>query len=334
MKIGIIGPAQSGKTTMFKVLLQSDTNADIGVFKVMDSRLEKLAQLFSAKKITHPEFTFLDLQSTGDFSSKNNSKLQDIDLFVCVIGSFFSDDPKKDLEEYLTNIILADLEAMQNRVARIEKDRMKIKTDVEAELKLLNKCQDLLSEYKLLSKAGLSKEEIKLFSGFEYITLRPMIVVINVSDEPDETKVKQAEEYCMSRGLSSIRFYGKTECEALELSKPEQEQFLKEMGEGYNFREKLSRLITEKLNLIIFFTAGEKDTRGWHLEAGLPALEAAGKIHSDIKRGFIRAEVYSYDDLIKYDSDFHKVREAGLLRIEGKEYIVKDGDVLNIRFNV
>ncbi|PJC48341.1 MAG: redox-regulated ATPase YchF, partial [Candidatus Omnitrophica bacterium CG_4_9_14_0_2_um_filter_42_8] len=127
---------------------------------------------------------------------------------------------------------------------------------------------------------------------------------------------------------------GKTEIELLELNPEDQDQFSKEMGSGYNFRENMAKLIAKELNLITFFTAGDKDTTGWHLESGLPVIEAAGKIHSDIKRGFIRAEVVNYEDFVKYGGNMQKVREAGLLKIEGKEYIVKDGDMLNIRFNI
>ena len=335
MKIGIIGPPQSGKTTIFKILLQdANISSDIGIFKVMDQRLEKLSEVFSSKKKTYPEWTFLDMGVLSAFTSKDYSKLQDIDLFICVAGAFFSENPKKDLEGHITDIILSDLEAIQNRISRIEKERMKIKTDVEGELKLLKKCQDFLSEGKLLYKIGLTKDEKKLFSGFEFITLKSMLVAINIQEETEEDKIKELEQYCSSMGLSYIRFFGKTESEFLELDKIEQEQFSKELGGSYNLRENMSRLISKELNLIIFFTAGEKETRGWHLEKGLPIIEAAGKIHSDIKRGFIRAEVFNYEDFIKCEANAHKVREAGLLKIEGKEYVVKDGDIINIRFNI
>ena len=335
MKIGIIGPAQSGKTSIFKVLLQSpDITGDIGMFKFMDSRIEKLSDIFSSKKKVYPETAFLDISSSAGFTGKEYSKLHEIDFFICVANAFFSEDPKKDLEGYMMDIILADLEAIQNRINKIEKERMKIKTDIESEMKLLKKCQGSLENSKLLRNIGLTRDELKLFSGFSFISLRPIIVVINIEEGKQEEKIKAAEEYCASIGVRCIRFFGKTELELLELNPEDQDQFSKEMGSGYNFRENMAKLISKELNLLTFFTAGDKDTTGWHLESGLPVIEAAGKIHSDIKRGFIRAEVVNYEDFIKCSGNMQKVREAGLLKVEGKEYIVKDGDMLNIRFNV
>ena len=335
MKIGIIGPAQSGKTTIFKVLLQSaDISGDIGMFKFMDQRIEKLSDIFSSKKKVYPETAFLDIASGAGFTGKEYSKLHDIDLFICVANAFFNEDPKKGLEGYMMDIILADLEAIQNRITKIEKERMKMKTDTESEMKLLKKCQDSLENSKLLRNIGLTKDDLKLFSGFSFISLRPIVVVLNLEEGSKEDKLKLAEEYCSSMGLSCIRFFGKTELEILELNPQERDQFSKEMGSGYNFRENMSRLICKELNLLTFFTAGDKDTTGWHLESGLSAIEAAGKIHSDIKRGFIRAEIVNYQDFVKFEGNMQKVREAGLLKIEGKEYIIKDGDMLNIRFNV
>ncbi len=335
MKIGIIGPAQSGKTTIFKVLLQSiDVTGDIGMFKFMDKRIEKLRDIFSSKKKVYPETAFLDLGLGEGFTGKEYSKLHDIGLFICVTNAFFSEDPKKDLEGYIMDIILSDLEAIQNRCARIEKERMKMKVDAENEMRLLKKCQDALENSKLLRNIGLTKDELKLFSGFSFISLRPIIVVINLEEGTKEDRISRVEEYCSSIGVSCIRFFGKTELEILELNPEERDRFSKEMGSGYNFRENMSKLICKELNLITFFTAGDKDVTGWHLESGLSAIEAAGKIHSDIKRGFIRAEVVNYEDFIKCEGNMQKVREAGLLKIEGKEYIVKDGDILNIRFNI
>jgi ribosome-binding ATPase YchF (GTP1/OBG family) len=335
MKIGIIGPAQSGKTTIFKILLQSAGIAgDIGMFKFMDSRIEKLSNIYSSKKKVYPETAFLDLGLEAGFTGKEYSKLNDIDLFICVANAFFSDEPKKDLEGYITDIVLSDLEAIQNRCARIEKDRLKIKTDVEGELKLLKKCQEALENSRPLRNIGLTRDESSRFSGFSFISMRPIIVAINLEEGKNEDNTKAIEDYCSSIGVRNIRFFGKTELELLELNPEDRDQFSKEMGSGYNFREGMARLICKELNLITFFTGGDKDTTGWHLESGLSVIEAAGKIHSDIKRGFIRAEVVNYEDFIKCEGSAQKVREAGLLKIEGKEYIVKDGDILNIRFNV
>jgi len=331
----VIGPRQSGKTTIFKVLLQSaNITGDIGMLKFMDQRIEKLSDIFSSKKKVYPETAFLDIGLATGFTGKEYSKLHDIDLFICVANAFFNEDPKKYMESYIMDLILSDLEAIQTRLTRIEKERMKMKTDTEGETRLLKRCQDALENSKLLRNIGLARDELKLFSGFSFITLRPIIVVMNLEEGNPEDKVKSAEEYCSMMGMRHIRFFGKTELELLELNPEERDQFSKEMGSGYNFRENMSRLICKELNLLTFFTAGDKDTTGWHLESGLSVIEAAGKIHSDIKRGFIRAEVVNYEDFVKFEGNMQKVREAGLLKIEGKEYVVRDGDMLNIRFNV
>lgn len=335
MKIGIIGPPQSGKSTIFKILLGSkDASGNIGVFKAMDSRVEKIASLVSAKKITYPEFVFMDLGPVSGFNKKDLSQLQDIDLFICAVGAFLSEDPKKDFEGSLTDIILFDLEIIQTRLARLQKERKG--PDCDRELKVLEKCQAFISEGILLRKADLGKEELRLLSGLFLLSMRPLIAAINlpegdVSNSGD--KIKMLEGYCNQKNIHCPEFFGRAELEIMDLEPEEREGFSRELGPGYNFKEDMSRLISRELDLITFFTAREKETQGWHLRSGLPAVEAAGKIHSDLKRGFIRAEVISYGDFIKHGS-FHKAREAGVLRLEGKDYIVQDGDVINIRFNI
>jgi len=334
MKIGIIGPPQSGKTTVFKVLIETDVSGSLGVFKVVDRRLEKLSEAMSSRKITYPEFIFVDLGPTSEITKKALQTLQDIDMFLCVIGAFFSEDPKGDLENSLTDIIISDLEFVQNRMLRLQKEQKR--PESAQELELLERCQSTLSEGRFLSELGLSERELRLFSGLTLLSLRPLLVVINISDEVDEVsedRIRAVENYCSSRGIGCIRFFGKIETELLELEKSEREKFLNELGGYYDFKTNLSKSIIQQLRLITFFTVGEKEARAWHLRVGLPVIEAAGKIHTDMKRGFIRAEVVNYEDFVRLGS-IHKAREAGLLKIEGRDYIVKDGDIINIRFNV
>ncbi len=329
VKIAIIGPPQSGKTTIFKILLQASVSVSIGVFKAVDQRVDKIAAIFSSKKATYPEFTFVDLGATSGFKKKDLSQLSDIDLFICVIGVFFSEDPKKDFESSLTDIILFDLETVQTRIERLKKEK---KPGTVEELKVLEKCQTVLSDGGLLWKVGLKDEEVKLLSGLAFLSLKPLIVAINVSDEAKDN-LKALEEYCTSKAMRFIRFFGKTEVELLELEPEEREKFHREIGLGSSFREEISRLIMREFGLITFFTTGDKETKGWYLKSGLSVLEAAGKIHTDMRRGFIRAEVVNFEDFIKCGS-MAKAREAGVLKVEGKEYIVKDGDIINVRFNV
>lgn len=328
MKVGIIGPSQSGKSTLLKVLLQTGVSGDIGVFKSIDSRVDKIFEIFSSKKKTYPEITFVDLGAVSSFVKKDLSKLQDIDLFICVIGAFFSQGPKKDFEKLITDIIVTDLEVVQNRIERLKSES---RPDKERESKILEKYQDILSEGKLLYKAGLDEGEARLLSGLVFLSSKPLILAINLSESPNE--IGPLEEYSKSLGMQRIYFSGKIESEVLELEPQERNKFLKEMGIENDLREGLSRLISKELDLITFFTTGEKETKGWYLRSGLPAIEAAGKIHSDMKRGFIRAEVVNYEDFVKCGS-MHKAREAGVLKVEGKDYVVKDGDIINVRFNV
>ncbi|MBU4312587.1 MAG: DUF933 domain-containing protein [Candidatus Omnitrophica bacterium] len=328
MKIGIIGPSQSGKSTLLKVLLQAGVSGDIGVFKSADPRVDGIFEIFSSKKRTYPETTFIDLGALSSFAKKDLSKLQDIDLFICVIGAVFSQDPKKDFEKLITDIIVTDLEVVQNRIERLKKES---RPDKERESKILERYQNTLSEGKVLYKAGLDEDEIRFLSGMVFLSLKPLILAINISDNSNKTG--PLEEYAKSLGIQHIYFCGKIESEVLELEPQERNKFLKEMGIGHDLREELSKLISKKLDLITFFTTGDKETKGWYLKSGLPAIEAAGKIHSDMKRGFIRAEVVNYGDFIKCGS-MHKAREAGVLKVEGKEYIVRDGDIINIRFNI
>lgn len=334
MKIGIIGHPQSGKTTAFKILLQQNTSGAIGTVRIPDYRVGKISEIFSSKKTTYPELTFLDIGSISTLSKRDLSGLHDIDLFVCVVGAFFSEDPQKDFESSMTDIILSDLDLIQNRVARLKKEARLDET--ERELKILEKSQAFISDGKLLWKAGLTADDIKLLSGLVFLSLKPIVLAVNLPDGDSgvlKNRIASLEEYCRSRDISSIRFFGKTELELMDLEKEERKSFLKEMGPGYNFREDASQLIVRELELITFFTTGDKETRGWHLKSGLPVIEAAGKIHSDMKRGFIRAEVINFEDFIKYGS-MPKAREKGMLKVEGKDSTVKDGDIINIRFSV
>ncbi len=328
MKAGIIGPSQSGRSTLLKVLLQAGVSGDIGVFKSIDSRVDKIFEIFSSKKKTYPEITFVDLGAVSSFVKKDLSKLQDIDLFICVIGVFFSQEPEKDFEKLITDIIVTDLEVVQNRIERLKKES---RPDKERESKILERYQNILSEGKLLYKAGLDEGETGLLSGLVFLSSKPLILAINLSDSSNE--IGPLEEYSKSLGMQRIYFSGKIESEVLEIEPQERNKFLKEMGIENDLREGLSRLISKELDLITFFTTGEKETKGWYLRSGLPAIEAAGKIHSDMKRGFIRAEVVNYEDFVKCGS-MHKAREAGVLKVEGKDYVVNDGDIINVRFNV
>ncbi|MFH1478655.1 MAG: DUF933 domain-containing protein [Candidatus Omnitrophota bacterium] len=335
MRIGITGSPQSGKTSIFKILLGNlDISSSIGVFRPTDKRIERLVEIYNSKKKTYPELTFIEVGSAGNLTKKDLSNLGDLDLFICVVGSFFSQDPKKDFDSILTDLILHDLEVIQNRLARLEKERSRVNADKEKAL--LEKYQSCLSDGDLISSAASSDTEPTLLSGLSFLTSIPIILAINSQEEEldilDE-RLKPLKELSSSKNIPCVIFFGKEELDLLGIEEKERARFLKDLGNSYNFREDISRLIFEKMDLVTFFTAGEKEVRGWHLRKGLPIIEAAGKIHSDIKRGFIRAEVISFDDFVAHGS-MHAAKEKGVLRLEGKEYIVKDGDIIDIRFNV
>ncbi|MFH1782197.1 MAG: DUF933 domain-containing protein [Candidatus Omnitrophota bacterium] len=332
MKIGIIGPPQTGKTSIFKILLdKSDISTNIGVFRPSDPRIEQIAGVVSSKKKTYPELTFVDIGSIKDFNRKDVSGLGDTDLFISVIGSFFSEDPKKDFDSLITDLVVHDLEVVQNRIERIKKESAR--NNSEQEIALLEKYQAHLSEGKLLSKLKAGEGDSSLLSGLLLLSQIPLILAINSSESDIGKKIDPLKEYVESINIPYVIFFGKEELDLLGLEKDEREKFLKELGDSYTFKEDISRLIFKELNLITFFTAAENETRGWYLKKDLPALEAAGKVHSDIKRGFIRAEVLNCKDFLECGS-MHNAREKGLLRLEGKEYIIKDGDIINIRFSV
>jgi ribosome-binding ATPase YchF (GTP1/OBG family) len=335
MKIGITGPPRSGKSTLLKILVgRKDHSLNMGVFRIPDDRLDDVAHAFSSKKITYPEFTFLDLGDFSRFEKKDSGVLHDIDLFIVVAASFFSDTPLSAIDSQITDMILFDLEVVQTRIERLKKEKRAAGQD--RELVLLERLHDILSEGRMLYSDGIGHKEVTLLSGLSLVTVRPVAVVLNLSDEnlPAQQKdVEYIRKYCSERGMPVFEFFGKTELELMDFDEGEKKKFLEDLGDQYNIRRHLAAGILRMLGLITFFTAGPKETKGWHLRAGEPVVEAAGKIHSDLKKGFIRAEVISYGDFIKCGS-LTKAREDGLLRLEGKNYIVKDGDILNIRFNI
>lgn len=234
MKIGIISSPLSGKSTIFKILLgNKDVSGNIGVFRTSDSRVEKIAQMSSSKKFTCPEFTFMDLGVMSGFNKKDLSQLQDIELFVCVIGAFFSENPKKDLEETLADIMLFDLETIEMRIARLRKEKKG--PDKEKELGVLEKCQAFISEGRLLSSVKLGQDEIKLLSGLIFLSLRPLVLTINLPEgDMSEVcnKIIELERYCNQKNVPHVEFFGKTELELMDLEPAERGAFKVE-GKNY-----------------------------------------------------------------------------------------------------
>lgn len=331
MKIGIIGPPQSGKTTIFKVLVQPKIE-HIGVVKIPDERLEELSKIFGSKKITHSEFTFLDIGFPA--SKRDVPKVHDSDCLILVIGIFSEGDSKKDLESCWTELILVDLEITENRLTRLKKELSSGKLELKKESSLLERCRDFLSNSKPLWKMDLVKEDRVLLSGYQFLSLKPILIVANLKEEGKISEgLNQVREFCQKEGLSLVEGLGKLELELLDLKEDERASFMRELGISIPLNTILLKKCCEVLNLVTFFTVVGNEARAWTIKKDTSALEAAGKVHTDMMRGFIKAEVINYSDFVKLGS-MQKARETGALRLEGKEYLVQDGDIIQFRFSV
>jgi len=350
MKLGIIGKPQSGKTTVFNAASgQQEAVGDFSqtshraVIKVPDNRVEELAKLVNPKKITFAEIEFLDapgFSGKGKEASEHeiNQELRLMDALVVVLDSFSPDaNAKKDIRDLLDEMILADQVMIENN---IEKRARKIKLTGDKagvhELEILNKCLKTLEEEKLLIDLELIPEDEKSLRGYMFLTQKPLLFVINIRED----EISRMSEYYdkfkefSSEGKRHIAVMcGKVEMELATLSEEDCSLFMDELGIKTPAVDKVVQESYSLLGLISFLTAGEPEVRAWTINKGTVAQKAAGVIHSDIERGFIRAEVIAYNDYIEYKTAA-AIKAAGKSRLEGKEYVVKDGDVILFRFNV
>ena len=352
MKIGIVGFAGSGKTTVFNALtgLAADTGfggrekANVGVIKVPDPRVDKLAELYKPKKKTYAEISFVDVAGPEHQADETAEKgldqklvqhMREVDALVHVVRAFESPyltaapNPLGDVRGFEEEMILTDLVQIENRIARLKKER-----DSTRERELLERLKADLESEKPLRDVEIVAEELTLISGFRFLSHRPVLLLLNV-DEANASAPPSPElaAFAKDHNLSLISMCGKAEADIAELDPAEQRDFLQDLGITEPARDRFIRAAYGLLDLISFLTAGEDECRAWPIKRGTHAQKAAGKIHSDIERGFIRAEVIKFEDLIEMGSIAH-CREHGKLRLEGKEYVVQDGDVINFRFNV
>jgi len=342
MKVGLIGHRGAGKTTIFNMLtgLQAQTGGfggkeeiHLGVIKVPDARIDKLSAIFKPKKTTYAEIRFTDFPP-GEENLKSNqamvAQMREVDAITLVLRDFGADaKPIKELTDLMTEMILADLAVVENRRSRLKKEKARPQEEV-----LLARCADALENEQSLRALSFSADEESLASGFGFLSRKPLLVIFN---EPEEQAAKPLDpayqQELNRRGLQGLALAGKVEMEIAQLDENDRVGFLKEIGIDEPARERFIRASYALLNLISFFTAGEDEVRAWTITQGTVAKKAAGKIHSDIERGFIRAEVVAYEDFIVYGSEA-KCKEAGKLRLEGKEYLVKDADIIHFRFAV
>jgi ribosome-binding ATPase len=355
MKTAIIGLPMVGKTSLFTILTGvhqethiGSTAAHVGVAKVPDTRLDELAKLFEPPKITHATVEYADMPAISKEHLRDPSylaSLRVVDAFAHVLRLFADEtvphekgsvDPVRDLEDVETELILSDLVVVEKRLERVEKDRKKIKNpDLVHEFALLEKCKALLEANQPLRQLDLDAEEEKRIRGFQFLSQKPMLYVLNLGEAEAGKLHEREKEYregplAGRKQTSATAVCGKIEAELAELPAEEQRDYLASYGLTESGLERLISATYALLGLMSFLTAGETEVRAWTIPMHSTAVKAAGAIHSDFEKKFIRAEVVNWKALIDHHG-YPGVREKGLLRLEGKEYIVKDGDVLVIR---
>ena len=344
MKVGLIGHRGAGKTTVFNMLtgLQAQVGGyggkeeiHLGVIKVPDVRIDKLSQIYKPKKTTYAEIRFTDFPpSEGEDNLRANNALvtqmREVDAMALVLGDFEpAADPLKELNNLLTEMILADMTVVENRRNRLKKEKAR-----PLEEAVLERCAKALENEESLRNLSFSADEENLLSGFGFLSRKPVLVLFNQSDDRAGQLLAPAyQEELKRRGLEGLALAGKVEMEVAQLEEGDRDAFLKEIGIKEPARDRFIRASYALMNLISFLTAGEDEVRAWTITQGTNARKAAGKIHSDIERGFIRAEVIAYEDFINFGSET-KCNEAGKLRLEGKDYPVQDGDIIHFRFAV
>ena len=348
MKVGLVGFARAGKTTIFNALtglsaevggFDKKREAAIAVVKVPDSRIDALAEIVHPERNKYAEVTFLDFpppeERKAGLETEALVQMRESEALVQVVRAFADPlattpaDPLRDLRAFHAELILADLAVIEKRLDRLKKEKGK-----EREKELLEKCQKILEEEKSLRGVSLFPEEQTLLSGFAFLSQKPLLVVYNVAEDAMHDPLPSSiSEYTTSERLTVVPICGKVEMEIAQLDEEERGAFLADLGLTDSARDRFIQQAYTILNLISFFTAGPMEARAWTITSGTTAVKAASKIHSDIERGFIRAEVIAYDDFIRYRGEVG-CREMGKMRLEGKDYVMQDGDVVHFRFKV
>ena len=356
MNIGIVGLPQTGKRTLFELLVgpgapqRTDASKSIrGIAQVQDARFDRLVKIYVPKKETRARIEVIlppkieeGAVSQGDIFRD----LAEVDVFVHVVRAFEDDavyhakgslDPQRDIDYVNSEFILHDLMFIEKRTEKLEKELMKVKDkEGQKELDLLIRLRETLENEAPLRTVELTEDEEKLLKSYPLLSRRELIVVLNISDSDvgDDGRINALRDKYAEQGVRCVQTAIEMESEIAALETDEErEEFMKEIGISENALQVLTRECIEALGLQSFFTAGPTEVHQWFVKRGANAVEAAGKIHSDLARGFIRAEVFKYADLIELGSE-EKVKAAGKLEVKGRDYIVDDGDILYIRFNV
>ena len=339
MNVGILGLKNSGKKSLFH-LLTNIKDHNIGTSILQDERLDFIYNLYKPAKKTNIHIQFIlipDITKDSEQTKKALINAKDCDILLFLVRAFKDEnvyhpfesiDPKRDLEFILNEIIFYDFYTIETRLEKIEKQLKAKKEDLLLKEKdVLLKLKTAIENKKFLSYNDFQESEIKILSGFKFLSLKPSFVVINC----DENELKK--EFKLTENLKEINISVKIEDEILQLNENESLEYLKLIGMEQPALERVIRTAFESGDYITFFTVNDKEAKAWAIKKGLTALKAAGVIHSDFEKGFIKAEVINFDDLKKAGSE-HNARVKGLFRLEGKDYIVKDGDIIKFKFNI
>ncbi|WLV24689.1 redox-regulated ATPase YchF [Aciduricibacillus chroicocephali] len=361
---GIVGLPNVGKSTLFNAITQAGAEAanypfatidpNVGIVEVPDERLDKLTELVKPKKTVPTTFEFTDIAGIVKGASKGEglgnqflSHIRQVDAICQVVRCFVDEnithvsgkvDPIDDIEVINLELILADLESVTKRFQRVEKLARQKDKDAVQEFEILEKIKTGLEEEKPVRALEFTDEQQKIVKGLHLLTSKPTLYVANVAEDevadPDSNEnVQKVRDYAEKEGAEVIVVCARVEEEISELDEDEKSMFLEDLGISESGLDKLIKASYHLLGLATYFTAGEQEVRAWTFRKGIKAPQAAGIIHTDFERGFIRAETVSYEDLLAAGT-MGKARENGKVRLEGKEYIVQDGDVIHFRFNV
>ena len=362
LEVGIVGLPNVGKSTLFNAITKAGAEAanypfctiepNVGVVAVPDPRLDVLTKLYSSKKTTPASVRFVDIAGLVKGASKGEGlgnkfleHIRQVDAIAHVVRCFEDEnithvadtiDPLRDIDTIQTELCLADLDVVDKRLAKVAKLLKSGSKEAKLEAAVLERVKAALDEAKPARSLDLTDDELAAIRDANLLTLKPTLYVANVSEEElaqDNDYVKAVRTLAAQEGAQVVVICAKVEEEIAELDAEEAKEFLADLGLESSGLDRLIHAAFDLLGLMTFLTAGADECRAWTIAKGTPAVKAAGKIHSDIERGFIRAEIVNYDDLIRLGS-INAARDKGLVRLEGKDYIMQDGDVTYFRFNV